>query len=61
MSHRKRYTSPLLLRVTTTTIIWVISPGAIATKVHNNDLPIGPPRSQKVGLTYISACLYQVH
>jgi hypothetical protein len=40
MSHRGRHTSPLLLRATTTTTIQVISHGAVATKGHNNDLPI---------------------
>jgi hypothetical protein len=39
-SPRVHHISSLLLRITAATVIWVISPRAVATKGHNNDLPI---------------------
>jgi hypothetical protein len=40
MSHRGHHTSPLLLSDTVATTIRVISPGVVATKGHNSDIPI---------------------
>jgi hypothetical protein len=42
MSHRGHHTSPLLLSAIAAMAIRVISPRVVATKGHNNDLPISP-------------------
>jgi hypothetical protein len=43
--------SPLLLRATTATTIRVISPGVVAIKGHNSDLPISPTSLAESGTT----------